>query len=74
MSFKYDPKSLIADEFINHEEIMACLAYADAHKNDKQLLDEILAKAEERNLSDAPPPRVHSTASPNSQRTQQARP
>lgn len=48
MSFKYDPKSLIADEFINHEEIMACLAYADAHKNDKQLLDEILAKAEER--------------------------
>lgn len=46
--FKYDPKSLVADEFINHEEIMECLAYADAHKNDKQLLDEILQKAEAR--------------------------
>ena len=48
MGFAYNPKSLIADEFINHEEIMDCLAYADAHKNDKRLLDEILKKAEER--------------------------
>ena len=48
MGFKYNPKSLIADEFINHEEIMDCLAYADAHKNDKPLLDAILQKAEQR--------------------------
>lgn len=48
MSFKYDPKSLIADEFINHEEIMDCLAYADEHKNDRPLLDAILKKAEAR--------------------------
>jgi len=48
MSYKYDPKSLIADEFINHEEIVACLQFADEHKNDKQMLDEILAKAEQR--------------------------
>lgn len=48
MGFKYNPKSLIADEFINHEVIMDCLAYADAHKNDKPLLDAILQKAEQR--------------------------
>lgn len=48
MSYRYDPKSLIADEFINHEEIVACLQFADEHKNDKQMLDEILAKAEQR--------------------------
>jgi len=48
MSYKYDPKSLIADEFINHEEIVACLQFADEHKNDKKMLDAILAKAEKR--------------------------
>lgn len=48
MGYKYDPKSLVADEFINHEEILACLKYADEHKNDKELLDKILQKAEER--------------------------
>lgn len=48
MSYRYDPKSLIADEFINHEEIVACLQFADEHKNDRRMLDEILAKAEQR--------------------------
>ncbi len=46
--YRYDPKSLIADEFINHEEIVETLAYADAHKDDLKLVDEILNKAEER--------------------------
>ena len=41
----YDPKSLKAEEFINHEEILATLAYADEHKNDAALIDEILEKA-----------------------------
>ena len=41
----YDKKSLKADEFINHEEIIDTLEYADKHKNDTVLLDEILAKA-----------------------------
>ena len=41
----YNPKSLIADEFINHKEIEETLAYADAHKNDFALIDEILEKA-----------------------------
>ena len=41
----YDPKSKKAEEFINHEEILATLAYADAHKDDGALIDEIIAKA-----------------------------
>ena len=46
--WKYDPKSAKADEFINHEEIMETLAYADAHKTDKVLLKEIIDKAKLR--------------------------
>ena len=41
----YDPKSSKAEEFISDTEIRATLAWADAHKNDKALLEEILAKA-----------------------------
>ena len=41
----YDPQSKKAEEFINHEEILATLAYADAHKDDAALIDEIIAKA-----------------------------
>ena len=42
---KYNPSSLHAEEFINHEEILETLAYADAHKNDRALIDTILEKA-----------------------------
>ena len=28
----YDPKSMKAEEFIDHQEIQETLAYADAHK------------------------------------------
>lgn len=45
MNYRYDPKSLCADEFIHHGEITETLAYAEAHKNDAALLDEIMAKA-----------------------------
>ena len=41
----YDPQSKKAEEFINHEEILDTLAYADAHKDDGALIDEIIAKA-----------------------------
>ena len=41
----YNPKSLKAEEFINHAEILDTLAYADAHKNDMALVHEILDKA-----------------------------
>ena len=44
-NYKYDPKSLIADEFINDEEIRATLAYAEENKNNAELIDEILNKA-----------------------------
>ena len=43
--YKYDPKSLIADEFINDEEIRATLEYAEANKHNVELIDEILEKA-----------------------------
>ena len=41
----YDPKSLKAEDFINDEEIQQTLAYAEAHKNDVALIDQILEKA-----------------------------
>ena len=41
----YNPKSMKAEEFISHQEILETLAYADAHKADAGLIDEILAKA-----------------------------
>ena len=31
----YNPKSLKAEEFINHEEILDTLAYADKYKKDE---------------------------------------
>lgn len=44
----YDPKSMKADEFIDHQEILDSLAYADAHKDDAALVDAILEKARAR--------------------------
>ena len=41
----YDPKSRKAEDFINHQEILDSLAYADAHKNDAAVIDAILEKA-----------------------------
>ncbi len=41
----YYPKSMKAEEFINHEEIQETLAYAEANKNNLKLIDEILEKA-----------------------------
>ena len=44
----YNPKSLKAEEFIDHQEILDTLEYADANKNNVALIDEILNKARER--------------------------
>lgn len=44
----YNPKSLKAEEFISDEEIKETLAYADANKDNQELIDQILKKAEER--------------------------
>jgi 2-iminoacetate synthase len=42
----YDVKSKKAEEFINHEEILATLEYAKENKNNRELIDSILKKAE----------------------------
>ncbi|MBQ6065621.1 MAG: [Clostridia bacterium] len=42
---QYNPASLKAEEFINDEEIRETLAYAEAHKRDLPLINEILEKA-----------------------------
>ena len=44
---KYDPKSSRAEEFINDQEILETLAYAEAHKNDRALVELILEQAKE---------------------------
>ncbi|MBQ9428310.1 MAG: [Clostridia bacterium] len=44
----YDPKSLKAEEFINHEEIEATLRYAEENKHNVKLIDGILEKARPR--------------------------
>ena len=41
----YDVKSKKSEEFINHEEILETLDYAQKHKNDAELIDKILSKA-----------------------------
>ncbi len=45
---QYNPKSLKAEEFINHEEIIETLEYAEKNKNNITLIDEILEKAKQR--------------------------
>ena len=42
---QYNPKSLKAEEFIHHGEILDTLAYAEANKNNAELIDQILEKA-----------------------------
>ena len=46
--YKYDPKSLKAEEFINDEEILDTLKYADENKDNLELVDQILEKAKLR--------------------------
>ena len=43
--YKYDVKSLKAEEFINNEEILETLAYAKENKNNLELIQTILEKA-----------------------------
>ena len=44
----YNPKSKKAEEFISHEEILDTLAYAEANKNNRELIESIIKKAKER--------------------------
>lgn len=43
----YNVMSAKAEEFISDEEIKECLSYAEENKNNKELIDRILAKARE---------------------------
>ena len=49
----YNPKSMVAEEFIDHEEILETLAYADAHKTDAELISKIIEKAKKQNIEAA---------------------
>ena len=42
---QYNAKSMKAEEFISHEEILETVRYANEHKNDIALIDSILEKA-----------------------------
>ena len=44
----YNPKSLKAEEFISHEEIIDTLEFSEKNKHNEKLIDEILQKARER--------------------------
>ncbi|MDD4716092.1 MAG: [FeFe] hydrogenase H-cluster radical SAM maturase HydG [Oscillospiraceae bacterium] len=44
----YNPKSSKAEEFIDHNEVMDTLAYAEANHHNAELIDQILAKAKLR--------------------------
>ncbi len=48
----YNPKSSIAEEFINDEEIKATLEYAEANKNNTELIYSLLEKARPRKTED----------------------
>lgn len=41
----YNPKSMVAEEFINHQEIQETIQYAEENRNNRQLIDDILNKA-----------------------------
>ena len=43
----YNPKSMKAEEFISHEEILDTLRYAEVNKDNLELVDSILEKARE---------------------------
>lgn len=44
----YNPKSLKAEEFISHEEVLESIEYAEKNKHNLQLIDSIITKAKER--------------------------
>ena len=44
---KYDPKSLVAEEFINHEEILDTIEYAKANKSNRELIFSLIERAKD---------------------------
>ncbi len=48
----YNPKSMKAEEFINNEEILATIEYAEQNKDNIALIDSILSKAKPKKTSE----------------------
>ena len=48
----YNPKSLKAEEFISHEEILETIKYAEENKHNTELIDSLLEKAKPRKTED----------------------
>ena len=48
----YNPKSMRAEEFIDHAEILETLEYAEKNKNNVALIDAILEKARPKKTAD----------------------
>ena len=46
----YNPKSSVAEEFINNEEILETIAYAEENKNNVELIDSLLEKARPKKI------------------------
>ena len=44
----YNPLSKVAEEFIDHQEILDTLEYAEANKNNEKLITELIEKAKLR--------------------------
>ena len=44
----YNPKSMKAEEFIDHQEVLDSLQYADENKNNLEVINSILEKARQR--------------------------
>ncbi len=49
---KYNVKSLVAEEFISHEEILDTIRYAQENKNNVELIDSLLEKARPKKTED----------------------
>ena len=43
----YNPKSKVAEEFIDHQEILDTLAYAQENKNNRELIESLLERAKD---------------------------
>ncbi len=48
----YNPKSLKAEEFISHQEILDTIEYAKANKDNIELIDALLEKARPKKTED----------------------
>ena len=46
----YNPKSMIAEEFISHEEILETIKYAEENKHNTELIDALNAADQSEKL------------------------